>query len=78
MISTKEAATIAKKHGLTLADVPALVRLADTTAEAEEVASMFSPNPVQLTRADLAGMSAEQIVEAQSAGLLDEIQGIKP
>ena len=35
-------------------------------------------HPVQLTRADLAGMSAEQIVEAQSAGLLDEIQGIKP
>ena len=77
MITTKEAATIAKKHGLGLADAAALQRLANTTEEAEEAAVMFSPLPAQLSRQDLKSMSPEKIEAARVAGQLDELQGRK-
>ena len=77
MITTQQAATIAKRHGLTLSDAAALQRLSNTTEEAEEAAGMFSPIAPQLTRADLAGMSPDEINAALEAGQLSEIQGIK-
>jgi len=42
MITSKEAAQIAKRHGLTLSDANALSRLADSTEEADELAVMFA------------------------------------
>lgn len=41
MITTKEAAEVAKKHGLSLTDAAALVRLAESKEEADEVAALF-------------------------------------
>lgn len=41
-IDSKEAAQIAKKHGLSLTDAAALARLAETPEEAEELAALFT------------------------------------
>lgn len=42
MITSKEAAEVARKHGLSLTDASALSRLADSTEEADELAAMFA------------------------------------
>ena len=76
-LSAKEAAEIARANGLTLTDAAALARLATTPEEAREAAAVFT-RTVQLTRADLAGMSPDQINAAREAGQLTEIQGIRP
>jgi hypothetical protein len=73
-LSAKEAAEIARANGLTLTDAAALARLATTPEEAREAASVFT-RTVQLTRADLAGMTAEQINASREAGQLDELMG---
>ena len=73
-LSAKEAAEIARANGLTLSDAAALARLATTPEEAREAAAVFT-RTVQLTRADLAGMTAEQINASREAGQLDELMG---
>jgi len=40
-ISSKEAAAVAAKHGLSLSDAAALSRLAESEDEADELAAMF-------------------------------------
>jgi hypothetical protein len=77
MITTKEAAAIAKQHGLTLSDAAALARLANTTEEAEEAAAMFSPVPSQLTRDDIRGWPPEAINKAREDGQLTDLLGQK-
>ena len=42
-ITSEEAAVIAHKHNLSLADAVAIRQIANTTAEAEAIAAMFSP-----------------------------------
>lgn len=50
MLDSKIAATVARRHGLTLGDAAALSRLADTEDDADELAAQFSaqadPNKV--------------------------------
>ncbi len=45
MITSKEAATVARKHKLSLTDAAALSRLADSPEEAEELAALFTDAP---------------------------------
>jgi hypothetical protein len=45
-IPAKEAAAIAKKHGLSLPDARALSMMADTTDEAEKLAADFAEGEV--------------------------------
>jgi len=48
--------------------------MARNLTEARELAETFKPKSMkQLTRADLAGMSAAEIVEAQEAGRLKDL-----
>ena len=55
MLDSKIAATVARRHGLTLGDAAALSRLADTEDDADELAAQFAepatpadPTPAQL------------------------------
>jgi hypothetical protein len=43
MLDSKIAATVARRHGLTLGDAAALSRLADNEDEANELAGQFAP-----------------------------------
>jgi hypothetical protein len=74
LITAKQAAKAALDAGLSLSDAAALGRMAETEAEAAELAQMFaSPKPVQIGREALKSMSSEQIVAAKTAGQLDTI-----
>jgi ribose 5-phosphate isomerase len=42
VITSKEAAEVAHKHGLSLTDASALSRLADSVDEADELAGLFA------------------------------------
>lgn len=73
-ITAEEAAAIAKENGLGLADAAALRQMAVSVDEAKKIAATFKPESMrQLTRADLAGMSADEIVEAQKASRLKDL-----
>ncbi len=74
-LTTREALTIAKKYGLNLPDAKALMGLADSVEEGEIVAAEFSTIPQQLTKSDLADLSAEQIVQAKAEGRLRDLLG---
>jgi hypothetical protein len=43
MLDPKTAATVARRHRLSLGDAAALSRLADTEEDAEELAAQFAP-----------------------------------
>ena len=74
LLTPDEAAAIARKRGLTLSDAVAILRLAQTTEEAEAFADTFAdPKPPQLTRDDLKGMSPEAINKAREAGQCNEL-----
>jgi hypothetical protein len=45
VITSKEAATVAKAHKLSLTDAAALARLADSPEEADELAALFADAP---------------------------------
>jgi hypothetical protein len=79
MLSSKEAAQIARENGLTLADAAALGKLCSTVEEAREAAAMFAPSagPPQLSRAALQGMTSDQIVAVHDAGQLRDLMSGK-
>lgn len=56
---------------------PALGKRAPAPNPAQGSSAGGPPRPVQLTQADLAGMSPEQITEARQKGQLDDLLGIK-
>jgi hypothetical protein len=73
-ISAKDAAAAAKRWGLTLSDAAALARLADSPAEADELASAFTePSVPQLSRAALATMKPAEIEAARASGALKNL-----
>ena len=79
LVTAKEAAAAALKYGLDLPAAAALGRLAETPAEAEELASMFaSPKPQQLSRDDIRGWAPEKIEAARVAGQLSDVMGYTP
>jgi hypothetical protein len=41
VITSKQAAEVARRHGLTLSDAAALARLADSPEEADELGALF-------------------------------------
>jgi hypothetical protein len=76
LITAKQAAKAALDAGLSLSDAAALGRMAETPEEAAELAQMFaSPKPVQLSRADLAGLKPEELIKAKDEGRLADVLG---
>jgi hypothetical protein len=74
MITSTEAAAVAKKHGLTLSDAAALARLADSPEEANELGAMFTPEDKrQWTRADWDKATAEEKVAARDRGQVRDL-----
>jgi hypothetical protein len=74
LITAKQAAKAALDAGLSLSDAAALGRMAESPEEAAELAAMFaSPKPVQLSRADLRGLSPDEITNAKNEGRLADV-----
>lgn len=88
-ITAKEAAEVAKAHGLTLSDASALSRLAESPAEADLLASMFSGKPatIEPTRDGLqdlieaklglkpSGLSFDETLQAAVGYTLEDTEG---
>jgi hypothetical protein len=73
-ITSEEAAAIAKRHGLSLADARALQALATDSEHAERLAVAYTA-PAQLSREDLKGMSPPEVLKAKDQGRLDDLLG---
>jgi hypothetical protein len=76
MLTAKQAADLALKHGLSLTDASALSRMTlETAEEADSIAAAFAapPKPRQLAREDVQRMSPDQINEARENGQLDSL-----
>ena len=72
LISSQDAAQIARRHGLTLSDAAAIGRMAETIEEGTALAKLFS-EPPQLSREQVQSMSPEAILEAKAAGQCDNL-----
>lgn len=68
-LTSEEAVSIAKAHGLTLTDAASLQKLATTPEEAATLARQFT-EPTQVSRDELKTMSSDEILAAKEAGRL--------
>jgi hypothetical protein len=80
-ISQEDAARIARKHGLSLTDANALFEMAESTAQAENLAAEFA-RPAQLNKEDVRQLYREgkhaEIVRAKDEGRLADMLGQAP
>jgi hypothetical protein len=77
MLTAKQAADLALKHGLDLTAASALSRMnLETAEEADAIAAAFAdPKPRQLTREDIKGMAPEAILKAKEDGQCADLLG---
>lgn len=71
-VSPEEAVRIARKHGLSLQDALSLSRMAESAAQAENLARAFVAPP-QFTADDLETMTRQEILGAMADGSLDDL-----
>jgi len=76
VLTMKQTIEIAKQYDLSLSDAGSLRLMANSLDEAIEAAKAFTPHP-QISRADLASMSATQINDARENGQLADLMDPK-